>query len=522
MSGAAHDPALFRKLSWLTLFRVVTLTVLLGGTAIVNWRVRGENEAGLTPLYAVIVVSYLVSILVAVLLHRGARLTPLAWASVALDVGVAAALVTLTGGSESVFLFLFSLAIVNAAALLYRGGAVFSFVLSVVTYLAVAAGERPFPASAAFVHVGAFAATAVLAAYLAQQLRTTGARLAARESDLASLTALHEAIVQSMSGGLLTLDSSGNVTFLNRAGEQMLGRAARELHGRPGHEALPVLGERVARDEVELVNARGVHLRLGYSSFPLQDRAGGLLGTAVIFQDLTQLRAMEEAMRRSERLADLGRVAAGLAHELRNPLASLSGSIELLRDLVPVEERRLLDIALRESERLNVLVTEFLQFARPPPLRRARADLASLLGETLDVFANDPQAAGVQLERALHASPIDCDPDQIRQVAWNLLRNAAQAVQPSGGRVRVTCGPEADGVAFEVDDDGPGIAPEELSRLFLPFHTTKAGGSGLGLATVQRIVDAHEGRVTVESRSGEGARFRVYLRGGRTATLAPR
>ncbi len=320
----------------------------------------------------------------------------------------------------------------------------------------------------------------------------------------------------------MTLDPAGKVTFLNPAGEQMLGEPLEVLRGRDAHDVVPLFGGRVARDEVELVNARGARLRLGYSSFPIQDRTRTSLGTAVIFQDLTQLRAMEEAVKRSERLADLGRVAAGLAHELRNPLASLSGSIELLRDQVPESERRLMDIAIKEAARLNELVSEFLRFARPPPLRRERTDLAALLGETLDVFAHDPDAAGIRLERALRTAAVDCDPAQIRQVAWNLLRNAAQAVKPCGGTVRVACGPEEHGtVSFEIGDDGPGISREELARVFLPFHTTKAAGSGLGLAIVQRIVDAHDGTVEVESQPGAGARFRVHLGPERPEPPAP-
>lgn len=512
MSGLPTDSGLYRKLLWLTLFRVATITALLGGTAVMEWKARAETDPGLTPLYAVFVAGYLVSIGFALMLRRRTGLIGVAHASMVLDVAVATALVAATGRSESIFVFLFSLAIVNAAILLSRGGAIASLALSLASYVVVTAPQRPYPASTVYAHAGAFAATALLAAYLAQQLRTTRERLEARESDLASLTALHEAIVQSMNGGLLTLDPAGRVTFLNRAGEQMIGKTLEAVRGRQAHEALPLFGERVARDEIDLVNARGERLRLGYSSFPLQDRAGAPIGTAVIFQDLTQLRAMEEAVQRSERLADLGRVAAGLAHELRNPLASLSGSIELLREHVPAGERRLMDIALKEAARLEELVSEFLRFARPPPLRRERTDLANLLGETLDVFANDPEAAGIRLERALRSAPVECDPGQIRQVAWNLLRNAAQAVKPAGGRVRVVCGPEDGGAAFEVDDDGPGIAGADLARVFLPFHTTKVTGSGLGLAVVQRIVDAHEGRVTVESAPGAGATFRVHLR----------
>jgi two-component system sensor histidine kinase PilS (NtrC family) len=513
MRTQERDPGLYRKLVWLTLFRTVMITVLLGGTVMVSWGARADEYQAYAPLYVLVVVAYVACIGLATALRSRVGLVPTAYAQIAFDVGVAAGLVALTGRSESVFLFLFSLAAVNGAILLYRAGALFGAALSTAVYLLlVGTGSEQPSLVRVFVHVGAFAATSVLAAYLAGQLRDTGERLAASESDLANITALHESIVQSMTGGLLTIDPRGQVSFLNRAGEQMTGVTLDRARGRPVGEVFPMFRDNVARDEIELTNADGELLRLGYSSFPLSGRAGGSIGTAVIFQDLTQLRAMEETVQRSERLADLGRVAAGLAHELRNPLASLSGSIELLRDQVPEGERRLLDIALREAARLNELVTEFLRFARPPPLRRERTDLADLLGETLDVFANDPDAACVRLERTLRHAPVECDPGQIRQVAWNLLRNAAQAVGPAGGSVRVSCVQDPDGATFAVADDGPGIADEELARLFLPFHTTKATGSGLGLAIVQRIVDAHGGRVSVRSPAGGGARFEVHLR----------
>jgi two-component system sensor histidine kinase PilS (NtrC family) len=515
MPRPPRDLGLHRKLVWLTLFRIITVTVLLGGTLMVSWNARVDAYRELAPLYVVIVASYVVSIVFAVALRQRIGLVPIAYGQVVLDVAVAAGVVALTGRSESVFVFLFSLAVVNGAILLFRPGAIVAAVLSISAYLGVALwGGSLVWVPTLFAHAGAFVATAVLATYLAQLLQVTGERLAARESDLATITALHEAIVQSMTGGLLTLDHKGRVTFLNRAGEQVMGRSMEQVVGRQARDEFPMFGERVARDEIDFTSLKGTRLRLGYSSFPLQDRAGRMMGTAVIFQDLTQLRAMEEAMERSQRLADLGRVAAGLAHELRNPLASLSGSIELLRDQAGEDERRLLGIALREAERLDDLVTDFLRFARPPPIRRERVDLAALLAETLEVFARDPAAAGVQIERELRVSEADCDPGQIRQVAWNLLLNAAQALA-GRGTVRVRCAPVEDGdVRFEVEDDGPGIADADQPRIFLPFHTTKSGGTGLGLATVQRIVDAHAGSVTVRSHPGEGTRFTVRLPSG--------
>jgi two-component system sensor histidine kinase PilS (NtrC family) len=226
---------------------------------------------------------------------------------------------------------------------------------------------------------------------------------------------------------------------------------------------------------------------------------------------------MEERVQRSERLADLGRVAAGLAHELRNPLASMSGSLELLRGEAPrAEDRRLMDIVLREASRLEHLVSRFLEYSRPAAPRRSWADLAGLVAETLEVFSHDPAAARVKLEPSLTATPAWCDPDQMRQVLWNLLVNASQAIQSGpaeqAGHLKVRCSPAPDGGAtLEVEDDGPGIAAEDLAQVFTPFFTTKERGSGLGLATVQRVVDAHGGAVAVESAPGRGARFTVRL-----------
>jgi two-component system sensor histidine kinase PilS (NtrC family) len=196
----------------------------------------------------------------------------------------------------------------------------------------------------------------------------------------------------------------------------------------------------------------------------------------------------------------------------------MSGSIELLRAAPGLgdEDRRLMDIVLREAVRLDQLVGEFLAFARPAPLRRVRVDLAEVAREALQVFANDPAAERVTVEAALAPAPADCDPDQLRQVLWNLLKNASDALAGSGqgSRIRVACGDDGAGAWLEVADDGPGIAPADAERIFLPFFTTKQDGTGLGLATVHRIVDAHGGAVSVESSPGAGARFRVRLPGG--------
>jgi two-component system sensor histidine kinase PilS (NtrC family) len=513
---AAEERALQRKLLWITVFRVGWVTILLGGAAAVSWGSDSGLEAT-RPLFTLVIASYLVSIGFGVVLRYRKRLVALAYLQVGLDVALATAVVALTGQAESVFVFMYSLAIVSGAILLYRRGAVLAVVLALPAHVLMQLLLEPergkLPWGLLLVHAGAFLVTAALASYLAEALRRTGEQLAAREDDLAAITKLHESIVQSVTSGLVTLDPQGRITFLNRAGEQMLGLQARELRGKAADELLVSFGPDTARGETDYLSPAGQRVRLGYSSFRLLGGGGEVVGTAIIFQDLTQLRAMEEKVARSERLADLGRLAAGLAHELRNPLASIMGAQELLAQAPGLdgEYRRLMEIALRESTRLSQLVTRFLEFARPTPPRRITCDLATLAEETLEVFRNDPAAARVEVARELHPAPADADPDQLRQILWNLLLNAAQAAGEGerAGHVRVTCGQDGEGSFLLVDDDGPGIPLEDRERVFLPFFTTKPLGTGLGLANVHQLVDAHGGVIAVETAPAGGARFRV-------------
>ena len=513
----AEAGQLFRKLTWLALFRLITVTVLLGGTVVAAWSAPGFMGAQAASLFRLVLVTYVVSLGFAVALRWRLALQALAYGQIALDVALAAGVVSITGYAESVFVFMFLLGIVNGGILLFRRGAVAAAVASFAVYLplvTLGSGSRPH-ASTLFVHAIAFATTAALASYLAEQLRRTGERLEEREVDLAAITALHESIVQSVASGLVTIDGRGKVTFLNRAGEQITGLSHARVAGEPADRWFSAFLPMSGRDETDYMNVRGERLRLGYTVFPLHARSGEELGRAVIFQDLTQLRTMEARVQRSERLADLGQVAAGLAHELRNPLASMAGSIELLKGAPGLREAdaRLMDIVLREAGRLEQLVAAFLAFSRPALPRREQVRLDLVLSETLEVFTHDPFAARVHVEPELSPTSAWCDPDQVKQVLWNLLANAAQAAGSveAPGTVRVTCSEEAEVACLVVEDDGPGITATDLSCLFTPFFTTKERGSGLGLATVQRIVDAHGGTVAVESSPGDGARFVVRL-----------
>lgn len=553
MAGIAPTPdGLFVRLTYLTAFRLVTVTSLLGATAWFTLR-PGEGLGALPErlLYSLITFVYVGSLVFLWLLRRRHQLRSVAAAQVVGDILVATYLVYLTGGADSLFTLMYPLAIVNASVVLFRQGAIMAAVGSALIFAALTAafahgliepagpglGQQPLTSNRLiFVMLSngtAFVLTAALASYLSEQLRRAGEELVERKVDYAALSRLHGSIVQSMSTGIITTDSAGRVSFINPAAEESLGLKLEKVAGTRFASLLPSLSAAVegallrgyGRGEVDERDAQGNIRRLGFVANPLQPRLGedkgdphwgGLWGAgmAILLEDLTAVRSMQEAIRRNDRLAAIGQLAAGLAHELRNPLASMSGSIELLGrgENLSQSERRLMEIVLREADRLNLLVTDFLAFARPPPLNLADCDLALLAEETLEMFANSPRADRLELERSGDESlQLQGDASQLRQVLWNLLSNAADAMGGAGKilvEVRQTPRQEAQ---LKVLDSGPGIDPEVISNIFEPFYTNKRKGTGLGLAWVYRIVEAHQGRIEVASPPEGGAQFTITL-----------
>lgn len=262
---------------------------------------------------------------------------------------------------------------------------------------------------------------------------------------------------------------------------------------------------------------KGDRRHIGFTVSPLAPSGDLPGGSVVVFQDLTMLRRMEEQVRRNERLAAVGVLAAGLAHEIRNPLSSMSGSIELLKSELPSggRDERLMDIVVRETERLDGLIDDFLGFARPAPPRKELVSFERLVGEAAELFRNDPAAASCKLEISVDEGVTGFgDEGQLRRALLNLLINAAQAREGDGGSISVEARAVDRGIALSVSDDGSGIPGEDIPRIFDPFYTTRERGTGLGLALVHRTVEAHDGRVEVESEVGEGTRFTIELPSG--------
>ncbi|AKU90301.1 Two-component sensor PilS [Vulgatibacter incomptus] len=531
------DEELRKRLLWITAIRIAAVTVLVGTTATLVF--KGNEPLGGTPAVSLSVLAAatnLLQIVVAILLRRGRALRFLAALQVVGDVAFAAALVYLTGGSDSLFTFLFLIAIVTGGILLSRPGAWGAAALSFAADVAVVVGlQRGFIppidkalqpsrlawdalAQTLFTHGSAFALTAMLAAYAAAQISTAGRRAAVAESSLQRLHALHDAIVRSISSGIATADDRGRITYLNRAGEEILGQSAAALLGMEMTRVFPTLtgavegeGGKAARLESVWTTSTGDMRQLGFTVTPLVDDGGRRIGSTAVFQDLSPYRELQRRAARSERLAAVGQLAAGLAHELRNPLASMSGSVELLAaQLEDPAAQRLFGIVLRESDRLNRLVTDFLGFAGTAPTNLGAVELASVAGEVLTLVGADPAAAGFARTAELEPASALADEGQVRQVVWNLVRNAVEA-SSSDGEIRVTTGTRKGQAFVRVEDRGAGIHPELLERIFDPFFTTKDRGTGLGLATVHRIVDGLGGHLEVDSVVGEGTRFTVVL-----------
>jgi len=541
------------KLKWLMLFRILMVTVLLGATVVVS----ADTLASLSDplqlfLYGIIIGTYVLTLAYALLLPRMRRVRAFSYVQLAGDVIVSGALVLVTGGTESVFTFLFSLTIINGAILMYRQGALVIASFSAVCFLLIAGieyGVFRLPGVApvverrqlyyvTFIHLATFYLVAILSSYLADQLRQAGRKLVEKQADLATLKALNDNIVSSLASGLLTVGDDGAIIAFNPSAARITGYAASDVLHRPLREVFPELNDvlflweedaRPARLETLFTRHDNARIFLEYAASPLLDQHGQELGKVVHFQDVTEIKMLESSVKRNERLATVGQMAAALAHEVRNPLASISGSAEVLGALPRADdsEKRLVDIVVRESERLNELITDFLGYARPRKPELAPVHLGTLVAETVEAFRQEAGAPGVQVKLDVQDEPwAEADGDQVRQVLWNLLRNAAEAMS-EGGTVGVRVrresanGRRSETVCVTVEDSGVGIPPENRHRIFDPFFTTRASGTGLGLSVVVRIVQDHDGEITLATpvQDGHGAAFTVRLRAAEAESL---
>ena len=515
------------RLVWITAFRTVAATLLLLVNAVRLFSGPSTEEVG-SEMFSLWVSGavFLVVLVQAAWLRRSRPSTGSAVAHVASDVLLATTLVFLTGGADSPFTFTYLLAVVGAAILLDQRGTLVAAVVTSAAYVALVetlhlgwlqspSGSQALPSGRlTFLIISNVLAQfllAFLAGFLSRQLSQTGRKLRASEKDLREMAEVQRQILESMPSGLLTCDGAGSVSFVNRAGEAILQVSADELPVPidsliPGVLSLPP--PHLGRPRAELTVKTPAGLRtLGLAMVPLAAPPGARL---IVFQDLTKLRRAEEELRRADRLAELGALSAELAHEIKNPLAAMRGSAQLLAEGGDPETRRLLGILRRESDRLGALVDDFLAFARPPAPVRRRCALDELVRQTVELLASDPLAVGVKLEVEPAGLKADVDPDQIRQVLLNILRNALAAAG-SGGKVRAYFSSAGEVRRIHVWDSAGSIASTDLPHIFEPFFSKTPGGTGLGLSTVHSIVRAHGGQIQVSSSPTHGTEFVVAL-----------
>ena len=515
-----------RKLTWLAAFRVTVTSVLLAFLGLK--RAFGPpHELSFADQLAFVMMGavYVVTLGYALSLRRGVAGKKMAYAQVFGDVVLASSVVFLTGAGESPFTFTYSVAVVGAAILLFQRGAMIAAVSSAVAFAAVVLTVQynlvDTPLEAQRMPTGRLVFTlasnaiaqvsiAALAAYLSRQLAAAGGRVIAGEARIEQLVDVQNLIVAAMPSGLITCDASGKVTFVNPAGEAILGRISGDWPNDveellPGLKNLK-LGTR--RAELTVPTPAGERI-LGLAVTPLDPRSGA---TLVVFQDLTELRRAEQQLRTVDHLASLGKFSAQLAHEIRNPLASMRGAAQMLgSDSDPDSPAsRLTRILVREADRLSELVEDFLKFARPPPPKLEPLDLGKLIADTVEMLKADPLALGVELEVQASAVLGQGDAGQLQQVVINLVRNALAAVGP-GGQVKVVAEENGGRPQIRVWDSAGKIPPSDLARIFEPFYSTRPGGTGLGLSTAHTIVRSHGGEISVKSTAAEGTEFVVAL-----------
>jgi two-component system sensor histidine kinase PilS (NtrC family) len=543
------DTELRRKVGWLIGVRAVVSTVLLGGAVVAS--VWGPGSMPVQPFFYLIAITYALTVVYAATLPYVDRHRWLIDLQVAADAIIVSAVIMVTGGIASVFSLLYVLPIMGASAVHLRRGGLLVATLSSLIYGGIVLGQYMAaagllsavwlrtspamlpPASVAqytvVLNVFGFFAVALLSGSLAENVRSTGARLARASTEIADLQALNQHVIDSLQSGLTTTDTEQRILTFNHAAEAITGVPAPLAVGRKIGEVLqfpPDLAEALdggLRDggarrvefPFQTLDGRGA-IEIGLSVVHLETPRGRA-GFLVTFQDVTDFKRLERDARRRQRLAAVGEMAAGIAHEIRNPLASMSGSIQILRQELPLtaEQGQLMDIVLRESDRLNLTISSFLAYARPQRAASAPFDLSRTLDDTARLLRHSADVHDghvIEIETPDGDVWYEADEGQIKQILWNLATNGLRAME-GGGRLRLRArrDPGDGGVIIEVQDEGIGIPAADLDGLFQPFHGSFAKGSGLGLAIVHRIVSDYQGEIRVSSKPGAGTTVSVRL-----------
>ncbi len=508
-------------------FRVVFITLLLGSSYLFKVVYLSVHPKAISYF---IIFLYSLTIIYSLLVTRIKNLFAFAYIQLVLDVFSGITLIYITGGVESMFSFTLILTVLSSSIVLNKKAGYVVASLSSILYGGlldlqfyeilplsheVVALQRQFLYNV-FSHILAFYITASLSGNLSSRLERTVQKLEEQDSHLKDVEFFNIKVIESLPSGLFTTDMDGQVEIFNRAAEKITEVPREEVIGGKIDVVMPFLRFpfREGRSE-EVLELPGNRKKvIGINVSILKDVSGKETGYIGVFQDLTQLKTLEAEIKRKEKWATIGELSTSIAHEIRNPLASMRSSIEMLREekITARYREKLMDIALKEMGRLNDIITDFLIYSTPKSLEIQRTDLHLLLDETLSLLKTVEQNAGnISIRKDFTGQLfIEADAQKIKQVFWNLGVNAIEAMS-EGGELVVSTKTDTDSVSVTFSDTGAGMDASIQEKIFYPFFTTKEGGTGLGLAIAYKIIEEHEGLLTVSSVSGIGTIFEIIL-----------
>lgn len=520
---------------WLLISRPIGVTAILGTGIFI---LRGE-PFGVIPLLTIIFITCGLSLLYWFALRRRVPLRPFIWSQLTIDVLLATAIVGFSGGAESQFSLLYFVPVIAGAMFLFTPGSFTMALLSSATYSLLLIGEymnllpwlqrlsemqyeKSYIFLRGYMHVLFFFLVAAMGGYLAERLRT-GAR------ELEEVKVTTEDILENMGAGVITVDNTGRVMYFNRAAGTILNCDPHGARGRMLEHVMPEGTHELTRlmlnglrseldqyrHEIEIVTSDGETRPVGASGKVLADKDGSSMGYLVLFSDLTRAKETEERLRRSERMAAIGELSADMAHEIRNPLASIRGSVEMLASESEYhgDSMKLMNLVIKETDRLNTIIEHFLRFARAKAPIFQKFSLNTVIREVVELVKAHPDFRDeIKLSLTLPEgdSVVVGDPEQIKQVFLNLCLNSLTAMGEVGELV-VGVEKNDDAIGISVQDTGTGMTKDEIDRIFQPFYTTRERGIGLGLSIAHRMIEQHNGWIDVTSTPGKGSRFTVWL-----------
>jgi len=520
------DSAIMDRRKWLLRLiyvRVVVFTLFVAGEI-----TKGQGQT-LQDLQILLFVVYGLSVCWFLVYRANASYAWQSYAQIAVDLLLITWTINRTGGVDSYFSSLYFLEIVMSSILLERRGAFMAATASSVLHFAnmdlayfgfIPSTTNAWPELMSLQYIVSlsifgFCSVAFLSNTLAERWRKTGVELERSTEQVAFLQAFSDRLIDSLGSGVVTTDLDGRIYLFNRAAEIVTGYPSSQALKMKIWDVFPEMTAGIHSSRFELSTTRedGQSINLIFTVSPVMIDEKSTAGYVWCLDNVTELRGLEQQMRQREQMAAIGAMSAGIAHEIRNPLASIAGSFNLLQsdlELTP-DQRQLVHIITRETERLNKTITEFLSYARPPSPKPQPTELSKLLSETVQLMRNSPELkSSHRIETWLRPVEVNVDPSMMRQVFYNLASNAFKAM-PDGGTLSVRLEPRNGNARIRFEDTGDGIGEDEMKRLFVPFNSSFRNGTGLGLPIVYKIIVAHNGSISVKSRKGIGTSFVIDL-----------